>query len=118
MTVVGLTGPALGNALTQLSGEHATGMQPASFMSIGAVPQPDARSVRDGPRRRPRLGDGFCTAAARAEAEAEAAFAAALPVKAAPLAPSLAAALDRVGLGLSAGATAPMAIPLSWAATT
>ena len=35
MGVAALTGPALGNALTQLSGEHATGMAPASFLSMG-----------------------------------------------------------------------------------
>ena len=35
VTVFGLSGPALGNALTQLSGEHATGIQPAANLSTG-----------------------------------------------------------------------------------
>jgi outer membrane autotransporter protein len=35
VTVFGLTGPALGTVLTQLSGEHATGIQQASNLSTG-----------------------------------------------------------------------------------
>lgn len=35
VTVFGLTGASLGNALTQLSGEHATGLQPAANLSTG-----------------------------------------------------------------------------------
>ena len=35
VTVFGLTGSALTSALTQLSGEHATGLQPAANLSTG-----------------------------------------------------------------------------------
>jgi outer membrane autotransporter protein len=35
VTVFGLSGAALGNALTQLSGEHVTGIQPATNLSTG-----------------------------------------------------------------------------------
>jgi hypothetical protein len=35
VTVFGLTGSSLGNALTQFSGEHVTGLQPAANLSTG-----------------------------------------------------------------------------------
>jgi len=35
VSVFGLSGSSLGNALTQLSGEHATGIQPAANLSTG-----------------------------------------------------------------------------------
>ena len=54
VTVFGLTGANLGNALTQLSGEAATGAQQVALPDEQPVPRPDARSVRRWPRRRRR----------------------------------------------------------------
>ncbi len=45
-SMFGLTGPALGNTMTQLSGEVATGVQQTSVVSTGLFLNADARSVR------------------------------------------------------------------------
>ena len=52
LPVFGLTGPSLGNALSQLDGEDATGAEHAAFIADERVPGPDARSVRLWARRR------------------------------------------------------------------
>jgi outer membrane autotransporter protein len=81
VTVFGLTGPTLGNALTQLSGEHATGIQQASNLSTGMF----LNAMLD-PFVAGRSG-GFGAAMAYAP-DAREAYAADMPVKAPPLGPS------------------------------
>jgi outer membrane autotransporter protein len=78
-TVFGLTGAPLGNALTQLSGEHATGIQQASIQSMNLF----LNAMLD-PFVAGRNG-GFGAAMGYAPEEA---FAANLPVKAPVTAPT------------------------------
>ena len=51
VSVFGLTGGNLGNALSQLSGEAATGGQQAALPARQPVPHPHARSLRRRPQR-------------------------------------------------------------------
>ena len=88
--VAALTGPALGNALTQLSGEHATGMAPASFLSTGLFLNAMLDPFVTGRSGGIGAGLGYAPEAApsRVRMAADNAFAAALPVKAPPRAPA------------------------------
>jgi outer membrane autotransporter protein len=88
-TVFGLTGPALGHALTQLSGEHATGVQQTSFMSTGLFLNQMLDPFVTGRGDSFGAGQGYAPEArSRAQIAAENAFAAAMPVKAPPPAPA------------------------------
>ncbi len=90
VTVFGLTGPALGSALTQLSGEHATGIQPASNLStamfLNAMLDPFVIGRTGGFGT--AMGYGAEPVPSRTQVAAQDAFAAALPAKAPPLVPS------------------------------
>ena len=91
MTLYGLTGPALGNALTQLSSEHATGIQPASNLStamfLNAMLDPFVTGRTGGFGA--AMGYGPEPTPSRMQVAAQDAFAAALPVKAPPLVPGV-----------------------------
>jgi outer membrane autotransporter protein len=88
-TLFSLTGSALGNALTQLAGEGATGMQQSAGLSMGmflnAMLDPFVAG-RSGFGAGP-AGYAAAEPSSRTEAVVRDAFAAAMPVKAAP--PSL-----------------------------
>jgi autotransporter-associated beta strand protein len=86
VTLFGLSGPSLGHALTQLSGEHGTGFKPAGNLSTGMflnLMLDPFVSGRDGAFG---AAMGFAPPAApsRVQTDAESAMAAALPVKAYP----------------------------------
>jgi outer membrane autotransporter protein len=85
-TVFGLSGPALGNALTQLSGEHASGVQQAANLSMGMFlntmldPFVTGRSGGFGSA----MGYAQERGPSRVEVAAREAFGADMPVKARP----------------------------------